>query len=426
MQIRQDITVKESIYEITLADGMQVHMIPKPGFAKTEVALSVAYGAVDRDVFLRDASEVTTFPDGTAHFLEHMLFESESENISKQFSAVGANVNAYTSQTRTSYFFSTTNGITEPLRLLLNLIFFPNFSSELIDKERQIIAREIRMYRDDLDQTIFEDTLKALYHNHPIKTDIAGTEESIAKIDDYWLKMAYDTFYHPKNIHLVIVGDINPEALVAQIEKHPFMQLTRPNRLMYRVVHMEDNKVKRSLISTTKDLNTDMLMVGVKLDKTNHKTAFENDIDEIKLAFLLDNVLGKTSKTYQSLMNKRLINDTFEFSITNEKDYGYILLFTETKKPIAAKRAILDVLMHLSTYFTDEFRFLLAKRKMLGNFIQSFDHISSLTGFLTEYVMSGVDLFQLFTAVNNITFPEVKANLPTITKDSCTVVHYHR
>jgi hypothetical protein len=45
---------------------------------------------------------------------------------------------------------------------------------------------------------------------------------------------------------------------------------------------------------------------------------------------------------------------------------------------------------------------------------------------LTEYVMSGVDVFQLFFAVNDITFLEVKANIPKITDDTCTVVHYHR
>ena len=426
MQIRHNPTVQETICEQTLANGLKVHLIPKPGFAKTEVALSVAYGAVDRDVFLSDEPEVITFPDGIAHFLEHMLFESESENISQQFSAVGANVNAYTSSTRTSFFFSTTNGIQEPLTMLLNLVFFPNFSSELIDKERQIITKEMRMYYDDLDQMIFDDTMKALYKSHPITVDIAGTEASIAIIDEKWLKRAYDTFYHPENIHLVIVGDIDPQTVIQHIENHRFMNLTRFNRLKSRVNHQEDIAVQKKQVSVLKDVNTDMLMFGIKLDKTKDTSAFENDLFEIKLTFLFDIVFGKTSDIYRQLMDKHLINDTFEFSVTSEKDFGYVLLFTESKKPIATKKAILDLLSHLEEHFTDEFRFLLAKKKMLGNFIQSFDHISSLTGFLTEYVMSGVDVFQLFFAVNDITFLEVKANIPKITDDTCTVVHYHR
>jgi predicted Zn-dependent peptidase len=204
MQIRHDQTVQETIYEETLANGLKLHILPKPGFAKTEVALTVAYGAVDRDIVLKDGTSVR-FPDGTAHFLEHMLFESESENISNCFSATGSSVNAYTSPTRTSYFFSTTNGVLAPLDLLLNLVFFPNFTEEFVDKERQIIAKEIQMYQDDLDQTIYEDALDAMFVDHPIRSDVAGTEESIGKIDEKWLKMAYDTFYHPANLHLVVV-----------------------------------------------------------------------------------------------------------------------------------------------------------------------------------------------------------------------------
>jgi predicted Zn-dependent peptidase len=224
----------------------------------------------------------------------------------------------------------------------------------------------------------------------------------------------------------VIVGDIDPQTVIKHIENHRFMNLTRFNRLKFRVNHQEDISVQKKQISVFKDVNTDMLMFGIKLDKTKDTSAFENDLFEIKLTFLFDIVFGKTSDVYRQLMDKHLINDTFEFSVTSEKDFGYVLLFTESKKPIATKKAILDLLSHLEEHFTDEFRFLLAKKKMLGNFIQSFDHISSLTGFLTEYVMSGVDIFQLFFAVNDITFLEVKANIPKITDDTCTVVHYHR
>jgi predicted Zn-dependent peptidase len=168
-----------------------------------------------------------------------------------------------------------------------------------------------------------------------------------------------------------------------------------------------------------------MMMFGIKLDKTKSASAYENDIAEIKLAFEFDNVFGKTSPVYRDLMDRQLINDTFEFSITNEDDYGFILIYTESKKPQATKKALLDLLKNIDRHLTDENRFLISKRKMLGNFIQTFDHISALSSFLTEYFLSGVDLFQLFQDVDNISFQTIQHESAGIEPASVSFVHYH-
>jgi len=240
-----------------------------------------------------------------------------------------------------------------------------------------------------------------------------------------WLNLAYETFYHPNNIHLVIVGDIDPEAIISLIKNHPFNDLRRENRLIRRIMHQETPLVRKAAVVKKKDIKTDMLMFGVKLDKSEPRTAFENDIDEIRLAFLFDNVFGKTSVAYRDLMNRRLINDTFEFSITTEEDYGFILIYTESKKPAAAKKAILGLLLSVIKNFSDEARFTTAKRKMLGNFIQTFDHISALAQFLTEYFVSGVDLFHLFQVVGDLTFAEIQQEIRQFDESSIAVVHYH-
>jgi predicted Zn-dependent peptidase len=124
-------------------------------------------------------------------------------------------------------------------------------------------------------------------------------------------------------------------------------------------------------------------------------------------------------------MDKQLINDTFEFSITDEEDYGFIVIYTESKKPAATKKAILQLLKHLPEQLEDERRFQIAKRKMLGNFIQTFDHVSALSSFLTEYFVSGVDLFQLFQIVGTISFADLKNEFLGYSHPSVCCVHYH-
>lgn len=425
MNIRHDPTVRETVYEEVLESGLSIHIVPKPGFAKTEVTLAVTFGGVDREAILRGEAAPVVFPEGTAHFLEHMLFESESENLSNRFSACGASVNAYTAPMRTAYFFSTTNGVKEPLDLLFRLVFEPTFTEELVDKERAIIAKEIRMYQDDLDQMIYQDILSAMFQDHPIVADIAGTEESIARITRETLRKAYETFYHPAHLHLMVVGDVVPEDIVAMVEGQSCLRKQRLDPLERRLPHREDAAVKKASVSKKRDVKTDMLMIGIKLDRHQSQPAIENDLAEIRLALLLENVLGKTSKNYRDLMDKRLINDTFEFSVSTEDDYGFVLLFTETKKPQATKKALLGLLKRVKELAVDESRFEIAQKKMLGNFIQTFDHVSSLCSFLTEYYVSGVDLFELLQLVNQVRFEDIRTLTPDFQEESFSVVHYH-
>lgn len=426
MQITTNPIVKETIFEETLDNGLKIHLLTKPGFAKKEVSLTIGFGGIDRTVVsVTDSTDQKKFPEGTAHFLEHMLFESENDNISNRFTATGASVNAYTSSNKTTYFFSTTNGVKEPLLLLLDLVFSPHFTEELVNKERKIIAKEIQMYEDDMDQMIYQDTLSALFREHPIRTDIAGSESSIASIDKHTLDLAYETFYQPANIHLIIVGDIDAEAMINVIKSYSFRQKTKSLAAYKRLPAGEEPRVHRSLVSKKKDVKTDLLMLGIKLDKTKTLTPMENDIEEVKWAFLFDNVFGKTSKVYRDLMDRKLINDTFEFSVTLEDDYGYILLFTETKKPARTKKALMEVLLRLPEYFSDEERFAISKKKMFGNFIQSFDHISAISSILTEYLVSGVDIFRLHESIARLSFQSLKEEYPVFSDQSVAVVHYH-
>jgi len=98
-----------------------------------------------------------------------------------KFSQLGSNPNAYTSFAQTVYLFSCTDRFEDNFRLLLDFVQNPFITEESVEKEKDIIAQEIRMYEDDPNWRVFFNLLDAFYVNNPVKIDIAGTVESISK-----------------------------------------------------------------------------------------------------------------------------------------------------------------------------------------------------------------------------------------------------
>lgn len=87
----------------------------------------------------------------------------------------------------------------------------PYFSEKTVEKEKGIIGQEIQMYQDNPDWRLYFGLIDSLFVKHPIKIDIAGTIESISKITKDLLYECYETFYHPSNMLLFVVGAIDPE-----------------------------------------------------------------------------------------------------------------------------------------------------------------------------------------------------------------------
>ena len=126
------------------ASGLPVHLIPKD-FSVSYALLGVRYGSLDNR-FTVQGKEFCP-PKGIAHFLEHKMFENpDMEDTFLKFSRTGADANAYTTFTRTAYLFSCSENFEKSLKILLESCFTPYFTKENVNKEKGIIAEEIRMY----------------------------------------------------------------------------------------------------------------------------------------------------------------------------------------------------------------------------------------------------------------------------------------
>lgn len=210
-------SIDESLYEYQLDNGLNLFIIPKKGFQKSYVTLTAKYGSIHNDFYLE--GQLIHMPKGIAHFLEHKMFEKEDGDMFNEFSRNGSSANAFTSYDRTSYLFTTVESIKENIKLLMDMLDTPYFTPESVRKEVGIIAEEIKMYQDQPNYKLYYQTLNAMYHQHPVKYDIAGTIESISEITDTTLYQCYETFYHPENMVMFIVGDVEPEEMYQYINQ---------------------------------------------------------------------------------------------------------------------------------------------------------------------------------------------------------------
>ena len=208
----------EQTYKRVLKNGLEVYICLKKGFKKKIGMFGTKYGSVINDFVDVNTNERIKVPDGIAHYLEHKLFEQEGANALDLFSKIGVSSNAYTTFDHTVYFFETIDKFKEGLELLIKLVKTPYFTDENVEKERGIIAQEINMYEDDPGFKVYFNALRAMYNENPVRIDIAGTVESISHITKEYLYTCYNTFYSPENMFIVIVGDVDVEETISQIE----------------------------------------------------------------------------------------------------------------------------------------------------------------------------------------------------------------
>ncbi len=220
MQIVENLKVKEKLYKEKLENGLTVMIVPKPGLQKKYIIWGTNYGSNDSKFIVPGEKEVTTVPDGVAHFLEHKLFEQENgTNSLDVLTALGVNANAYTTNNHTAYLYECTDRFYEALDEFMDYVQHPYFTDQNVEKEKGIIGQEIMMYDDYPEWVVYQNALNAMYYNNPVKLDVTGTIETINKIDKEILYKCYNTFYNPSNMAMVICGDFVPEKILQEVQK---------------------------------------------------------------------------------------------------------------------------------------------------------------------------------------------------------------
>lgn len=255
-----------TIYRQRLANGLLVQLLPMPGFQKTYATFSTDFGSIDNHFIPYHEQDPVRVPDGVAHFLEHKMFEKADHDAFDLFGKLGADSNAYTSFTQTSYLFSTTSHLHENLDVLLDFVQDPYFTAQTVQKEQGIIGQEIKMYDDDADWRLYLGLIGNLYPHDPMRIDIAGTVDSISKITPEILMQSYRTFYQPENMNLFIVGSLDPEETLAWIEQNQDAKAFPPAETPRRLFELNDPTAHDVIPfrSLTMNIARPKVMVGLR------------------------------------------------------------------------------------------------------------------------------------------------------------------
>ena len=272
MQIIDNLKVKEKLYIEKLDNGLTIMIIPKKGILKKYVIWGTNYGSNDSKFIVPGEKEITEVPDGVAHFLEHKMFDMENGDAADEFAKLGASSNAFTSSSRTAYLFSTTTNENDCVELLLDFVQSLNITDESVEKEKGIICQEIKMYDDDPDWRVYFGAIANLYHKHPVKIDIAGTCETVNNTYKDMLELCYQTFYHPHNMMLFVVGNINPEELIGVIKENQNKKHFLSENAIQRLKIEEPTSVAVKEQIDTMQVEMNKLIVSIKINETTSNT----------------------------------------------------------------------------------------------------------------------------------------------------------
>lgn len=402
--------LEETLYYEQLDNGLDVYILPKKGFHKTFATFTTKYGSIDNAFVPLGQSEPVQVPDGIAHFLEHKMFESEEGDVFHTFGKQGASANAFTSFTRTAYLFSSTTNVNENVETLLDFVQHPYFTDETVEKEKGIIAQEITMYDDNPDWRAYFGTIENMYESHPVKIDIAGTIPSINQITKEDLYTCYETFYHPNNMLLFVVGSVEPEEMMELIKKNQAGKTFAEPTDIDRRVDDEGSSVHKAKHVIHMPVQTPKLFVGFKEQKPTRQGE-ELLKYELSINALLDLMFGPSSEAHEELYDKGYIDDSFSFDFTAEKGFGFSIIGGDSQYPEELQQKIEETIQtfkqgSLSPEDADR-----ALKKKIGTFLRALNSPEFIANEFTRYRFNDMNLFDVLPVLESLEAKDLEAVL---------------
>ena len=393
--------VKEMVYRTRLANGLTVALLPKKEFKEVYGSVTVQFGSVDTLVTEVDG-DVKEYPGGIAHFLEHKLFEREdSSDLMSAFTSLGADSNAFTSFTKTSYLFSATDHFLENLELLDELVTSAHFTEDSILREQDIIQQEREMYQDDPDSCLFFSTLANLYPGTPLATDIVGSEESISQINLTNLQKNFTRFYKPVNMSLFLVGNFDVDQVQDYFERKELEDLDVQEVVREKFVL----QAVKQTGSMRMEVSSPKLAIGVR----GKREVAEADCyrHHILLKLLFAMMFGWTSDRFQKCYESGKIDASLSLEIEVTSRFHFIMLTMDTKEPVALSHQFRKAIRNFTKDLDiTEDHLDIIKREMFGEFFSS---MNSLEFIATQYDVfeHGETIFDLPKILQEITLEDV-------------------
>lgn len=196
----------------TLPNGVRIITEEIPHVRSVSIGLWVGAGSRD------EGPEI----NGMAHFIEHMMFKGTENRTAKQIAesldAVGGQLNAFTSKEYTCYYAKVLDEhLDVAVDLLADMFFNSLFQPEELEKEKNVIIEEIKMYEDAPDELVHDFFTSTIWNGHALGRPVIGTTEVIRATTREQMVDFYKKFYVPESLVIAVAGSIRHETVVARL-----------------------------------------------------------------------------------------------------------------------------------------------------------------------------------------------------------------
>ena len=272
---------------------------------KTDTGIEVIFDKLESistcsvGVFVKTGSrDESDTEEGISHVLEHMIFKGTPTRsyfeISEEIDYLGANVNAHTTKEETVFYINAlTQFLGKSVDILFDIVTNSTIDEKELEKEKDVIVEEIKMYKDSPDDLVFE-TNYADCINGQYGKPIIGTEESVKGFTTEEIRKYYRERYTKDNILIVVSGNFDKDEIIQKINEY-FGKLADTKVDRREKIDFSFNAGKKTV---SKDINQVNICISHKSEDYNSEKKVYTDI--------LSNIIGgsMSSRLFQEIREK--------------------------------------------------------------------------------------------------------------------------
>jgi predicted Zn-dependent peptidase len=403
----QEARMDESVLLAVAGGGTRIAFARKPGFATSAAHFGVRFGS--NDLRFHGAGRLVTVPTGSAHFLEHKLFEGRDEKVFDRFSRLGADFNGGTSFATTTYHFSSAGRFAEALEVLLDFVQHPRITPERVEKEKGIIEQEVRMYEDHPGYRGIFLLHRALYHNHPVRIPPGGSVADVHRTTAADLQACFDAFYRPEQLRLSIAGDLDPDEVLAAVDRllDPAPAAPAP-AIRARIPHEEPPAPASARLTEKFRITRPHAYLGWR-DPAGPGLGLPLLQRRIATALALDLLFDRASPVHEDLYQAGIVDDSFHASYSADADWSHVVVAGETEDPERFFSALRAAVERFAAEGSPAADFERSRRASYGRVVSGVQTPNALAGQLLHDMLDEVPPFAVLDALSQLTAADVAA-----------------
>lgn len=370
-----------TLYYDKLKNGLEVYLLPYDNKNNYYMSYATRYGSETTTFVPAGEEEEISVPLGIAHFLEHKMFEQEDGvDPFTYFSESGTGANAMTFFDYTQYICYGTKKFEDNLAYLIKYVNSPYYTDQNVEKEKGIIAEELKMYEDIPDYRLDNYLRQNIYHNHPRRIDIGGSVEEIYKITKEHLYTCYNSFYSPNNMFILVVGGFDKDKAY-EIIKDSLEDIDNKGKAKISKIN-EPKEVRCEYQEVSSNLSVPKIAVGLKIcDKTLGK--FDTFDLDLYIQMINTILFGSSSLFKERVRNKKLINN-FYTEVELIDGFHTIYIMSSSEEP---DELINEIKEELSNVKINKNDFERMKKVWIANEVKMIDDVDSAVSNLYDDII---------------------------------------